>query len=97
MYFLVVPEQSLNIFCTQVLHEIADRSLKEEQALQHLYDLVAGEEQRLGLFSIAGDDIERRVWRIMETGKSTIFSLNSLLNSYQQQYIGGTSAGQRDE
>ena len=61
--------------------------MMEEQALQHLYDLVGGEEARIGIRPLQGADIEQRVYRIMRSGDSVVFSLGTLLNAYQQQFV----------
>ena len=57
----------------------------EHQALEHLYALICAEEERIGLQPLQDDDLERRVWRIMRSGLSEMFTLGNLLSSYQQQ------------
>jgi len=68
-----------------------DHVLMEGQALQHIFDLVGGEEQLFGLSPLEGDDIERRVWRLMRSGRSNLFNLTNLLNSFQQLYTAAPS------
>ena len=68
-----------------------DHTLMEGQALQHIFDLVGGEEKLFGLYPVEGDDIELRVWRLMRSGRSNMFNLTNLLNSFQQLYIAASS------